>query len=805
MSDSAADFDATVPEEIRPFAEALAERYRVVREIGAGGMAVVYLAHDLKHRRRVAVKVLRPELAQALGSERFLREIEVVAPLHHPHILPLFDSGEAAGRLYYVMPYVEGETLRDRLARDGALSIPEASRLLAEVAGALAKAHHAGIVHRDIKPENIMLADGHALVTDFGVARAVSAAGSSGTTTVGMAVGTPAYMAPEQAAADPKLDHRADIYALGLVAYEMLCGHRTFGGGTPQQVLAAQMTREPEPLRQQRSDVPVELAALVMQCLRKEPDERPQTMDDLLPALTSGGSDPGRIAGVRRWKTAQWPRIAAAALVVIVLGAVGITIAGRLGDNRTADVPDRSLAVLPFATMHGDSSDAYFGEGIAEEILLAVSRIPGLHVAGRTSSFRYAGRNTDVRQIGRDLGVARVLEGTVQRVGRRIRVTAQLVDAVTGYGVWSERYDRQLEDIFAVQDELARSVARALEVQLAGGAARLTTVDPRAHDAYLLGLSHLHRRDVLTAIAHFRRAIDVDSGYADAHAGLASALALAPEYSAIASDSASSAAMEAANRALALDSTQSRALAALGYVYKNYGWRFEDAERAYRAAIARDPNDGTLRHWYGELLDVMGRLDDARAQYRQALALDPASAPAYVSIGGHFLAASAGGGPASEQAGRDSALVYIRRAVELNPELQYSYFLGMLAVRSGDAVGAASHYRAAGHAAGDPTIFLPLTDALVRREVRQPALDLLGSWESGGPIPEVLVARWYVDLGAPDRALDVLERAVERRAPYATYLDYFGFEPLAGYPRYTALRDRIGLRAAARQRPDDPE
>ena len=240
MSDSPAESTAPLPEAIRPFAAAIAERYRVEREIGAGGMATVFLAQDVKHRRPVAVKVLRPELAQALGAERFLREIEIAAQLHHPHILPLFDSGEAAGRLYYVMPFVEGESLRQKLAREGALPIDEVIRLLGEIAGALAKAHHAGVIHRDIKPENILLADGHALITDFGVARAVSAAGSTGMTTLGMAVGTPAYMSPEQAAADPQLDHRADIYALGLVAYEMLSGRTTFTGGTPQQVLAAQ-------------------------------------------------------------------------------------------------------------------------------------------------------------------------------------------------------------------------------------------------------------------------------------------------------------------------------------------------------------------------------------------------------------------------------------------------------------------------------------------------------------------------------------------------------------------------------------
>ena len=785
---------APLPEPARLFAAAIAERYQVRREIGSGGMATVYLAEDLKHHRRVAIKVLRPELAQALGGERFLREIEIAAQLHHPHILPLFDSGEAAGLLYYVMPFVEGESLRQKLAREGALPIAETTRLLGEIAGALGKAHHAGIVHRDIKPENILLSDGHALVSDFGVARAVSAAGSTGMTTLGLAVGTPAYMSPEQAAADPRLDHRADIYALGLLAYEMLSGRTTFVGETPQEVLAAQVTREPEPLDHLRADTPAALSALVMQCLRKSPAERPQTMEEVLPVLAEGASGSTYVAATARRRNSSWIRIAVAAAVVLALAAGGAALAGRFGSApaQQSQVPARSLAVLPFATLHGDSTDAYFGEGIAEEILHAVSRIPGLHVAGRTSSFRYGDRDMDLRLIGRELGVARVLEGSVQRIGERIRVTAQLVDAATGYGLWSERYDRNVEDIFAVQDEIARSVADALEVQLAGGAGTSSgTRDLRAHDAYLLALSHLHRRDVLAAIEQFRRAIVADSSYADAHAGLASAWALAPEYTQIATDSAVAAATTAARRALALDSGQSRALAALGYVQKNYEWQYAEAERAYRAAIALDPNDATARHWYGELLDLLGRFEEARAHYRQALALDPASAPAYVSVGGHFLASGQG------QAGRDSAAAYIRRAGELNPEsLQYPYFLGMMALRSGNAAEAREQFRRAGATVGDSAFLLPLVDGLADPGARERALGMLRAWESGGPLPDVSIARWYVDLGATEDALRVLERGVAQRAPYMTYLDYFELDGLDGEPGYRELRRRIGLRTS---------
>jgi eukaryotic-like serine/threonine-protein kinase len=269
-------------------AEQLADRYVIERPLGRGGMATVYLARDLRHDRHVALKVLRPELAEVIGRDRFLREIQIAANLTHPHILPVHDSGEAAGLLYYVMPYVEGETLRQRLHHDGALPVPEVVRLLTEVADALAKAHKAGIVHRDIKPENILLADGHALVADFGIARQAATTGG-GLTTVGMALGTPAYMSPEQAAADPNVDHRADLYALGAVGYEMLTGGPPFRADTPQQLIAAQVTRVPEQVTRHRADIPPWLADLVMRCLAKLPGDRPQSAAEVATTLRERG------------------------------------------------------------------------------------------------------------------------------------------------------------------------------------------------------------------------------------------------------------------------------------------------------------------------------------------------------------------------------------------------------------------------------------------------------------------------------------------------------------------------------------
>jgi eukaryotic-like serine/threonine-protein kinase len=313
--------------------EALADRYRIERELGQGGMATVYLAEDLKHHRRVAVKVLRPELAATLGPERFAREIEVAARLQHPHILGLIDSGDAEGFFYYVMPYVEGETLRERLARGGELPIPEAVRLLGEIAEALATAHRAGVVHRDIKPENVMLSGRHAMVMDFGVAKAVTeASGPHTLTSAGVALGTPAYMAPEQASADPHMDARVDIYALGVMGYEMLTGATPFPGLNAQQTLAAHVTRAPVPVGQQREGLSPALEAVVMRCLAKRAADRFQSADDLVAALEplaapSGGTTPTQTQpvsalAIKRRAPLDWRYAAGAAALLVAAGLV---------------------------------------------------------------------------------------------------------------------------------------------------------------------------------------------------------------------------------------------------------------------------------------------------------------------------------------------------------------------------------------------------------------------------------------------------------------------------------------------------
>jgi serine/threonine protein kinase len=430
-----------VPDLLARLRAVLADRYTVDRELGRGGMAIVFLAQDQKHHRKVAIKVLKPELAAALGRERFLREIETAAGLSHPHILPLHDSGEADGFLYYVIPYVEGESLRERLDRERQLPLDDALQIAREVTDALGYAHRHNILHRDIKPGNILLSGGHALVTDFGIARAITATGVGQLTEVGTLVGTPAYMSPEQVDGSPYIDGRADIYSLGCVLFEMLVGEPPFRGSWLTAVIANRLTSPMPSPRAFRQLVPEAIDAAVRKAMADLPADRFAT-------------------------AAQF--------------AEGLGTARPSGPSPVA-VPDRSIAVLPFKNQSSDPESEYFSDGIAEEIINALAQLPGLHVAARTSSFAFKGKGADVAEVGAKLKVATVLDGSVRKAGNRVRITAQLVNVSDGYHLWSERYDSELDDVFAIQDHIARAISQRFEVMLASPTGRFAQQMAGAH------------------------------------------------------------------------------------------------------------------------------------------------------------------------------------------------------------------------------------------------------------------------------------------------------------------------------------
>jgi serine/threonine-protein kinase len=629
---------------------ALAGRYVIEREVGQGGMATVYLAEDVRHHRKVALKVLRPELAATLGVERFLREIEVAANLQHPHILPLFDSGEADGFLFYVMPYIEGESLRAKLARGGELPVAESAKILRDVVDALSYAHQHGVVHRDIKPDNVLLSGRHALVTDFGVAKAVSeATGRQALTTAGVALGTPMYMAPEQAVADPHVDFRADLYAVGVMAYEMLTGHPPFTGPSPQAILAAHVTEPAKPITTIRQSVPAPLGQLVMQCLEKRPADRPANAEVLLPqleALTtpSGGITPTSTApltavsagAARARRLPRW--VMAAAGIVIVAGA-GYGAFREFGGHGMG-AGAQSVAVLPFDNVGGDTANKVFTDGVQDEILTDLTRVGALQVTSRSSSDQYRGTTKSVKQIGAELGVRTLLEGQVQRAGNHVHVNVQLVDAEHDRQLCALSYDRELtaENVFAIQGDIAQNVAQALQASFTKTEEAAVEKAPTSN---LAALDWYHRGKELfalrggafkdtAAVRAFEQAITLDSNFAEAWAGLAAARAWQVR-DGFTTDTLP--ARVALDRAVALaPSSAQTEIAQAYYAYYAQG-DYASALQHFKAVGVQRPGDAEAIQGVGYIARRRGQWEDALAAERRVIVLDPRDPGALYDLG----------------------------------------------------------------------------------------------------------------------------------------------------------------------------
>jgi len=612
---------------------ALSGHYIIERELGRGGMATVFLARDLRHDRAVAVKLMMRDLVAPSGAERFLHEIRIAARLTHPHVLGVHDSGEADGLLYYVMPYVEGETLRERLAREGALPLADAVRLLRELADALTYAHARGVVHRDLKPENVLLSGGHAVIADFGIAKALAvatqdgAASAAGLTATGMSLGTPAYMAPEQAVGDRNTDHRADLYSLGVIAYEALSGAHPFGARTAQALVAAHLTEAPVPLGARRRDVPPSLAALVTQLLAKEPAARPQSAEAVRQTLDAVSTSPARTASRPR-RTA----VAVAATLVVVASAVWYAALHRA--PTTTDVAAiRTLAVLPFVNTGGDPEDDYFSDGLTDELAHALGRLPGLRIQGRSSSYSFKGKTATAQEIGRVLEVDALVEGTLRRAGERLRVTTQLVGTGDGKVLWDSVFESRSIDALAVQDQFTRAVVAALAPTVGNRPADASvidlergTTDLQAFELYLKGRSLWHARgaeNVTRSIDYFHQAIDRDPRFARAYALLALAYNVLPVFVPDPKDTLSALTAANAEHALALDSTLADAQIAAALGQERRLVNFPKAIAHYRRAIDLEPSNSYAHHAFGFFLLGLGHTDEAVRELAQAVQLDP--------------------------------------------------------------------------------------------------------------------------------------------------------------------------------------
>jgi serine/threonine-protein kinase len=678
-------------------ATALQGRYRIEREIGRGGAAIVYLARDCKHDRQVAVKVLRPDLSYSVGGERFLREIRIAAQLSHPHILGVHDSGDADGFLHYVMPFVEGESLRDRLDREGRLGVAETVRLLHDVLDGMQYAHQRGVVHRDIKPGNVMVTGRHAVVADFGVAKAVrSARGEGDLDSLGVVLGTPTYMAPEQASADPGIDQRADIYAVGVLAYEMLTGAPPFRGSSPQQILAAHVTAKPQPLAEVRPDVPEPLADWVMACLEKDPRDRWQSAEAMLQYLdryaylTEDSGDPTvpvtPVARPRRRARATVAGVAAV-FVALVLGVLLRSPPEAAAAGRPV------LVVLPFENL-GAVDDDFFAAGITDAITVRLASLGNLAVISRSSAKQYASGSHSTRQIADDLGVDYLLEGTVQRerpgdTTSRVRVIPQLVRVSDDTHVWAEVFDEDLTEVFQVQSTIAERVARALDVALLEPerrrlAARYTE-SVEAYELYLRGHDYLAENLATgdanarrVAIGLFERAIALDGSFALAWAELSLAHMWLYRHFVDRSPARRAMASAAVDSALALDPDLPTVHLARGLLYY---WGPEPAPdsalQEFEHVAAREPNNAYARTLIASLLAARGEWDRALENAQLAVDLDPLE-PEWAAAAGRLhllsrrydaadrlLARAVSLAPDHPQAQRDRLALALRRDGDL--------------------------------------------------------------------------------------------------------------------------------------------
>lgn len=735
----------------------LADRYIIERELGSGGMATVYLAEERKHGRQVAVKVLRPELLATFGAERFLREIAIAARLSHPHLVPLIDSGEADGMLYYVSVFIPGGSLRDRLKREGRLSIQDAVRITCEVGDGLDFANRAGFVHRDVKPENILFADGHALLADFGIARA--ACGDDAVepvTSEGVIVGTPEYMSPEQASGEVELDVRSDVYSLGCVLFEMLAGEPPHRGASARSTMAKHVTETARRVRTLRAEVPMPVDDALARALARDPAHRFGSVAEFTASLRTDAAPHGYVA-------------------------TGAT---------------RSIAVLPFVNASPDPDNEYLSDGITDELIDALANVEGIHVASRTSVFALKGKLQDVRAIGALLDCSVVLEGTVRRSGQQLRITAQLTSTSEGRLLWSQRYDRRLDDVFAIQDEISRTIVDTLRAtwfaDLAPARVQHYTDNVRAYGLYLKGRYEWNRRTqegVTAGIRYFEQAIAEDPSYALAYTGLADCYALHVDYRSVPVDEGFMQAKKYALKAIELDDSLAEAHASLAWCRFAYDWDWASAGQEFRRAIELDPRYATAHQWYAFLLCALGATGESLVEGHTAIELDPGSVSARRSLGWAYLYARR----------YEQARYHLERAITMNPNAEETFrVLGVTLSLEGKHVDAERVLRETVTMPGAGTYTsASLGYALARAGRRDEALVLLAELEAHaaiGYVSPVAFATILLGLGDVERAIDWSERAYDDRRGWLAYVNVNPLmDPMRGHPRFEALVRRMNL------------
>jgi len=771
---------------------ALSDRYTIERELGAGGMSLVYLAQDLKHDRDVAIKVLRSEFVAAVGTERFLQEISVTAKLRHPNVLPLHDSGEVDGMLYYVMPYFDGDSLRDKLNADQRLSLEESIEIIKVTAKALDYAHRHGVVHRDIKPENILLQDGQPIVADFGIALEAAETHKTRLTETGMSIGTPQYMSPEQVAGDSELDGRSDVYALGAVLYEMLTGEPPHTGKSAQAILARILSEYPEPVGDLCDEVPDHVEAAIHRSLAKVPDDRFQTAAEFASAIVSGAV--GGRAKRRRAKKrlpAMWLAAIAVAIFVAVVSSLKFWSAPSPGIT--------SVAVLPLAKLSGDSVQDVFVDGIHDALIVELQKLSAFErVISRTSVLQYRDTELPIPDIATALNVDAVIEGTVQQSGGNVRVRVTLIGAFPERNLWSRDYQSDLTEVLTLQrtitGDIAREVALTLTPTEEAHLAQELPINPEAFNLVLLGREAWNQRNgpgMRRAVALFNQAVAIDSTYAVAYVGLSDAYNMLTQYHHLPTEDGIPLALESAERALAFDSTEGQAYTSLAEVHF-LGGEWGKAERAYRRAIALNPGSAIGHHFFGWFLSHMGRHDEAIEMLTRARELDPLAAPINGDLAAAYLHARR----------YDEAWTETERTLVIAPGFHRALWLQvLLGVLIGDeadrAIADAMELEEAGFVYFRAGLALALAAAGREAEARsllEESVAARGGIERLNRGGAIIAATCYLELGDTVAAWRSLERLVDVgiAAGLTNLVVWPFFDSVRDDPRFAELVARMG-------------